>query len=220
MTVIQGARARAGLQAACIAAICAAAIGAAQQPAPPVFTAEQAAAGRAAYSRELRQLPRRRPRRAERGPSARGRRLHEHLGHKDKRNLLELIQATMPPGSPPLAPDRYLAIVTYILDRMAPLPVPSRSRPRRRSRSGRLRRASGRRPWRRRVAALPGAAGARGRNPAAAAAAAGRGAAPQTARGLTVRGFLLIKHRQDLAQRILVVRVQMKVVAAVRYEWL
>ena len=48
MTVIQGARARTGLQAACIAAICAAAIGAAQQPAPPVFTAEQAAAGRAA----------------------------------------------------------------------------------------------------------------------------------------------------------------------------
>ena len=141
-------------------------------------------------------------------------------GIRTTRDFLELIQATMPPGGPPLAPDRFLAIVVYILRQNGaaagaqPLAAATAVA------IGAV--ATGQRPAA--LAQAGGGAAGRGRgagpDPAAAAAAAGRGAAPQTARGLTVRGFLLIKHRQDLAQRILVVRVQMKVVAAVRYEWL
>ena len=87
-----------------------------QQPSgPPVFTAEQAAAGRAAYqancaSCHVADLGGRNE-----APQLAGADFMNSWRTRTAQDLFEFIQATMPPGGSPLSPDAYLSIAAYIL---------------------------------------------------------------------------------------------------------
>jgi alcohol dehydrogenase (cytochrome c) len=99
------------------AALCAIAIVSAQQtaPGPAVFTAEQATAGRAAYetscaSCHVADLGGRNE-----APQLAGGDFMNAWRTRTAQDLVEFIQATMPPGGPPLGAEQYVNIVAYIL---------------------------------------------------------------------------------------------------------
>ena len=86
-----------------------------QQPPAAVYTAEQAAAGRAAYqancaSCHLADLGGRNE-----APQLAGINFMNTWRARSTRDLLELIQSTMPPSGETLPADQYLSIVAYIL---------------------------------------------------------------------------------------------------------
>ncbi|MQA28718.1 MAG: PQQ-binding-like beta-propeller repeat protein [Luteitalea sp.] len=166
--------------------------------APPVFTSEQAAQGRAAYdancaSCHVADLGGRNE-----APQLAGSGFINTWRNRTTRDLFELIVATMPPGGPALAPEQYTSIVTYILQQngaaagaqaltaAAAVPI------------GTI--ASGERPPAAQTAAAAGSAvpGGRGQGPggagtspsnaAAVGGGPGRGAQAPVARGLTVSG--------------------------------
>ena len=82
----------------------------------PVFTAEQAAAGKTALPGALRQLPRGRPPRARtmRRPS-RAMRFVATWQAKPVKELFDFVRTTMPPEGGSISADDYLAIVAYAL---------------------------------------------------------------------------------------------------------
>ena len=86
-----------------------------QQPTTTVFTAQQAAAGRAAYeatcaSCHVADLGGRNE-----APQLAGGDFMNTWRGRTTQALLEFMQSTMPPDGPPLAPDQYQSIVAYIL---------------------------------------------------------------------------------------------------------
>src|SRR5215831_18599786 len=86
-----------------------------QQPSTPVFTAAQAAAGRAAYqascaSCHLPDLGGRNE-----APQLAGSNFMNAWRSRSTRDLFEFIQSTMPPTGESLSADQYLAVTAFIL---------------------------------------------------------------------------------------------------------
>src|SRR6476619_1086731 len=86
-----------------------------QQTSTPVFTAAQAAAGRAAYqancaSCHLPDLGGRNE-----APPLAGANFMNTWGSRTTRDLFDYMSTTMPPGGSTLAPDQYAAITAYVL---------------------------------------------------------------------------------------------------------
>jgi alcohol dehydrogenase (cytochrome c) len=187
---------KAGLLSFGVLGVCALALVTAQQPSgPPIFTAEQAAAGRAAYEASCASCH---------VSDLGGRNEAPQLAGADFMNvwrtqgvdaLFGFIRSTMPPGGARLSDEQYLAIVAYILQQngaaagaqalAASTGVPI----------GTV--ASGQRPSAAAQASGQPAAGAAGRGAGGAAGPSatttpppgrGRGGAAPMPRGLTVRG--------------------------------
>src|SRR5689334_11536358 len=91
------------------------AVVAAQQPAQPVFTAQQATAGRAVYDQSCASchLPDLAGRNE--APALTGVNFMNTWRGRGTRDLFEFIQATMPPTGQNLSADQYLAVTAFIL---------------------------------------------------------------------------------------------------------
>jgi alcohol dehydrogenase (cytochrome c) len=172
-----------------------------QQPSgQPVFTAEQAAAGRAAYQANcagchVADLGGRNE-----APQLAGGDFMNSWRTRTAQDLFEFIQATMPPGGSPLSADAYLSIVAYILQQNGAAAGAQALTATTAAPIGSI--ATGQRPPAAVAdagAAGRGAAGGRGQAPGGRGGRGGdgddggpgpggRGAAAQTARGLTVTG--------------------------------
>jgi alcohol dehydrogenase (cytochrome c) len=175
-----------------------AALVAAQQPAlTPVYTAQQAAAGRAAYEANCAACHVTDLGGRNEAPQLAGSDFINTWRTRTTQDLFEFMQGTMPPGGPTLPADTYLSIASYVLQQngapagaqafAANTSVPIGSV------------ASGQRPGAQNAQAAAG--GGRGQAPAGRGGAgrgrggddgggppAGRGGAPAVARGITVNG--------------------------------
>jgi PQQ-dependent dehydrogenase (methanol/ethanol family) len=179
-----------------------------QQPTTTVFTAQQAAAGRAAYeancaSCHVADLGGRNE-----APQLAGGDFMNTWRSRTTQALLEFMQSTMPPDGPTLSPDQYQSIVAYILQQNGAVPGPQPFLPATAVPIGAV--ATGQRPTAGAQASAGGpqrgagagggrgqGAGGRGQAPGGqglnpddgpAPGARGRGQAAPVARGLTVSG--------------------------------
>lgn len=167
-----------------------------QQPSgAPVYTADQAAAGRAAYeancaSCHVADLGGRNE-----APQLAGGDFINVWRTRTTKDLFDYMSSTMPPGGPSLSPDQYASIVAYVLQQNSAPAGPSAFTPATAVAIGSV--ATGQRPpvqaaqgQGRGAGAGAGAGAGRGRggDGAGAPAGGGRGGAAQVARGLTVSG--------------------------------
>ncbi len=166
---------------------CAIALVSGQQPGPAPYTAEQAAAGRAAYqancaSCHVADLGGRNE-----APQLAGGDFMNTWRNRTTKDLFDYMSATMPPGGTPLAPEQYASIVAYILQQNSAAPSATAFTGAQAVAIGTI--ATGQRPAAAAQAAAGPAAG-RGAGPGAGAAGGGGRGGAQTpqARGLTVAG--------------------------------
>ncbi len=167
-----------------VAAACAAAsaIVAGQQPAA-VFTADQAAAGRAAYQASCAgcHMPDLAGRNE--APQLAGNNFMNTWRGRTTRDLFEYIESTMPPTGANLGAEQYLVITAYLLQANGAAAGPQPLTPTTAVPIGTI--ASGTRPD---TTAAPPAAAGRGAAPSGAAGGTGRGAANTGLLGITVAG--------------------------------
>lgn len=167
-----------------------------QQPSSAIYTAEQAAAGRAAYMANCAACHLNDLRGRNEAPAVAGPNFLSAWGQKSAKELYDYIAAAMPPGRANLPADQYLAIVAYLLQ-MNGAPVGTQAlAPANTTRIASV--ATGQPPAQ--IAQAPAGGGAqpqagRGQAPAGGPGGApggpggaGRGAAQQGPRGVTVAG--------------------------------
>jgi alcohol dehydrogenase (cytochrome c) len=182
----------AGVLAAAIAGSAIALVAGQQQPSgPPVYTAAQAAQGRATYqancaSCHVADLGGRNE-----APQLAGGDFMNTWRSRSTKDLFDYMSSTMPPGGPSLAPEQYASIVAYVLQQNSAQPGPTAYAPTTAVPIGTI--ATGQRPPAQTAAAGQAAGGGRGGRGGGdgdgAPAAGGRGgAAAPVARGLTVAG--------------------------------
>ncbi len=168
------------------------ALAAGQQPAaPPVYSAEQAAAGRAAYqascaSCHVADLGGRNE-----APQLAGGDFMNTWRNRTTKDLFDYMSATMPPGGPSLSPDQYAGIVAYILQQNSAAAGAAALTPATAVAIGTI--ATGQRPPAAQTAAAADAAvgrgaGGRGAGPGGAGAGGRGGAQAAAPRGVTVAG--------------------------------
>src|SRR5436190_14446436 len=87
----------------------------AQQPAAPIFTAEQAAAGRAAYQASCASCHMPDLAGRNEAPQLAGNNFMSTWRSRSTRDLFEFIQSTMPPTGESLSADQCLAVTAFIL---------------------------------------------------------------------------------------------------------
>jgi mono/diheme cytochrome c family protein len=104
-----------GAVAAALVASGASVVAGAQKPSAPVFTAEQASAGRAVYARSCASCHMPDLSGSNEIPALTGSVFRDAWGGRSTKELFDYMAASMPYGSAPLATDGYLEVTAYIL---------------------------------------------------------------------------------------------------------
>ncbi len=183
------------LAAAALVGLVGIVLAAGQQPAAGVFTAEQAAAGRATYARSCASCHVADLGGQNEAPQLAGANFRNTWRARTTRDLTDLIQTTMPPGAATLTPEQVSGLAAYILEANGATPGAQALTASVATPIGTIATIAAGRP----VAQATAASGTTGAPPAPAAGRgqtaggrgqtpAGRGQAPTPPRGLTVAG--------------------------------